>query len=308
MLALPGVGFSQSKKKNNVEPILLGDWIEASTLFLGEEITRSDVADIMVEQLVTEDQDIASEIAESGWTEIESRLRLTGVNAGIAISGKKIAPTTDWQGDIARSFLLTLSLPESYSDWAQAHRDYERQGQLFERFCVEACAHLFSGWHVHPAGWSPAGPKRALDIADEIAGLLGALTNPHAADFLSEYAKDAGLDIFCFRKFGDQRDGLPMFMIQCASGANWVKKLTEPSVNQWSRLVLSSYAATRAMMVPFVVTEHDAKVRCTHIEGPLFDRLRILSHADGSSSWVSAGLRADLIDWLEPRIAALPRS
>ena len=306
MLTLPGTGFQLSARKNNVNPIALGDWIEASVLFSGDSVSRSEVADVLMEQLVTEDQNIAAEIAEAGWLEVEGRLK-SAVAPGVQVAGKKIVPVADWRNDIARSFLLAVSLADGYRDWAEDHRDLIGQGDLFEKLCVEACGHIFQGWHVERAGWSAAGPRRVTDLAVELAALVGTVGNPNAVEhWIAPMAKDAGLDIFCFRRFDDGREGAPMFMIQCASGQNWTAKLDEPAVGQWVQILGSAYPATRAVMIPFVVGQKDLRIRCAKITGPLFDRLRILSSPVGSSAWVSPGLMAELEAWLAPRIAALP--
>jgi hypothetical protein len=90
MLKIPEKDFLKSVKKSNVNPISLGDWLEANLLFSEEQISKSDVVDLLIEeQICDDDQDQAYNIALQGWSELERRRRWGGLVAWRLISPKR---------------------------------------------------------------------------------------------------------------------------------------------------------------------------------------------------------------------------
>ncbi|MFO3797466.1 MAG: hypothetical protein ACK8QZ_09325, partial [Anaerolineales bacterium] len=165
MLELPsGGGFSQSVNVNNVDTRALADWIESSALFGGAAVSKSDVADILVEQHVAGSQDMAYEIADAGWMEIDSRFKQSGPSDVLALGEHELIALGAWQQDVARSFMLALSIMGSFPEWAARNRHTPSQGELFERLSAEACAHLFVGWQVERAGWSGSAPRAVPEL------------------------------------------------------------------------------------------------------------------------------------------------
>lgn len=306
MLSLPTSGFNRSVNRNNVARSILGDWLEASVIFGADGCSKSDAVDILTEENVADTQDMAHEIVDEGWTEIEGRIRNGGRTVAHNLIQDRIEKTGNWFDDPARSFLLMLSLFDAYPAWGTLHRHANSQGDLFERLTQASCEGIFRDWDVYRAGWSPAGPKDIPTIVRDLTNLLGTPGHPRAAEIAGAAANDAGLDLLVFRPFPDGSECVPFFAVQCASGANWTKKLTEPSTNLWQRLLDSAFKPTRALAIPFVVDRIELARRSTVIEGPLFDRHRLLSVGDGTAAWIEPQLANDLIHWLTPRVAALP--
>lgn len=313
MLELPVKGFSRSVTKNNVNRSVMGDWLEASVLFCDDDISTSDVADILVEQGVVDanesstgdgQQDLASGIAEEGWIEIRNRHLVSGDPTTYRIDGKRLRKTADWQTEPVRSFLMLLSLAPLYPKWAEACREIGDQGALFEKVSARACAKIFSGWEVYEAGWSANGPKNVATVVQDLISDLGVRGNANLGEWAPQSAKDGGLDILCYRKFDDDEECVPFFSIQCASGADWVHKTAQPSTNKWKTYLDSAFQPTRALMIPFVVDREKRRQKCLEIEGPLFDRTRLLSVGQEVDNWMG-DIAQELTDWCTPRAELL---
>ena len=178
---------------------------------------------------------------------------------------------------------------------------YKRQRLTYASF-----QQLFGSWTIYRAGWSPSGGKDIPAIVHEISALLGTPGHADPHVWTGRRANDAGLDLLCFRGFPDARDCVPMIAVQCASGANWISKLTEPVPNVWGKILDASFNPTRALAIPFVIDKEELRRRCATIEGPLFDRNRILSASTHDANWVDQALQNDINNWLEPRVANLP--
>lgn len=315
MLSLPEEGFNRPVTPKNLDRPIMGDWLEASALFVGVEFSQSDVADILVEQGViglsdaapTEGiQDVASAIAEEGWSEMRNRMDASGGAKTFEVNGDRITTKGDWKEDPIRAFLVLLSLMPLYPKWSEACRDIGQQGSLFEKVSAKACERIFEGWHVYHAGWSANGPKKVAQIVEDLVGLMGVGGNPNLGEWAPKSAKDAGLDLMCFRRFPDARECIPYFAIQCASGANWKTKLQQPSCNEWQGFLGARFQPTRALTIPFVVDSLEMAQKCGRIEGPLFDRNRLLSAGSHVVDWM-ADIADELINWSQPRIELLPK-
>jgi hypothetical protein len=313
MLPLPEEGFDRSVNVNNVNRSAMGDWLEASALFSGESFSKSDVIDVLVEQAVvdltsdvdaTGEQGLAYAIADEGWAELRNRMAASGPSTGYTILEKSVEPTGSWTDDPVRSFLIILSLTTLYPNWAKACRAVGEQGLLFEKVSARACSRIFAGWTIYEAGWSPTGPKTVPQIVQDMVSQLGVQGNPNLGDWVPQSAKDGGLDLMCFRSFPDQREFSPLYAVQCASGANWKSKTHQPNTNSWQIWLSSSFAPSKALIVPFAVDRDEMRLRATEISGPLFDRNRILSVGQGVEGWMG-DIRQELIDWCQPRVELL---
>ena len=83
MLALPTSDFSQPTGtppdiEHNIKLSVLCDWIEGSVLFDGEDISQTDIVDILREEEVYDDPDTAMDLVTSAWNVLKRRLRWIG--------------------------------------------------------------------------------------------------------------------------------------------------------------------------------------------------------------------------------------
>jgi hypothetical protein len=162
-----------------------------------------------------------------------------------------------------------------------------------------------NGWTIHRTGWSRTKPEKLTEIVHELASRLGeAVGNiPH---WTNPGANELGLDLLCYRPFPDARVGVPVYLLQCASGANWHEKLHTPQLEIWSKIIQFVATPRKAFAIPFALVDGDFVRKCALVGGLLIDRYRLLAATCVDDNWLSGPLRARLIAWLSPRIDALP--
>ncbi len=309
MLDLPENGMARSVRVHNVRLDTLCDWMEASVLFDDEEVAASQFVDVLTEKNVYASQDFAWEMVRNAWSELRRRRAWVGDGSPIAISTQRLVRIREWQAHPAQSFCLVLSCAVWYPNWAEkCGRNYTEQGELFEILTKEALEELFPDWQIYRTGWARSNTAGLGEAVESIASRLG--ETPGDAEFWAgKWAKDAGLDLLCYRPFMDDRVGVPLFLMQCASGGDWGTKLRDPDTRLWTKMVAWASEPKKAFAMPFALPDDDDfKRKCNSVNGMFLDRYRILSAGRANSDWVSADLAEMLIEWLTPRIDALPRA
>jgi hypothetical protein len=306
MLVLPTVGMRVSINEHNINFPAFCDWIEGNIIFDGEALSGSDVIDVLLEEGVYEDQDFAWEIVGYAWSEIERRQRWAGAGAAVEL-GKKLKPLSTWRERPAVSFCLALSYATWYPAWAKDFgTDFNEQGDLFEELTKESLEKSFPDWEIYRTGWTKTTPTNLNDVVKELISRLNE-EEGNLETWTSGKAHEAGLDLLCYRSFGDARVGVPLFLMQCASGGNWESKLRTPDLRIWTKIIHFASDPKKAFAMPFSLTDKDFRQHCNIVDGMFLDRHRLLAAGKDKPDWVSIGLRDRLITWLEPRILALPR-
>lgn len=309
MLKIPEINFNYSANQSNVDPNAMCDWLEACALFDGPDVTKSDVVDMLLEYQICSDenQDLAHLIADEGWEELAKRKRWGGVPDYVEITATRISSPGSWQDDPIRSFFILLSALRIYPDWAKEYQAYSVQGELFERVVEAICPHLLPGWATYRAGWSPDDTKNIPEIVGE---LITRLFVPGAADlnrWLLNAGNDGGLDMVCYRNFGDEREAMPLFFLQCASGRNWREKINTPNPELWQKLLDSAVRPSTGIVAPFVIDPKELSIAALMGQIIVFDRVRLLSAARQGDVHLDDAFKAELMNWLHPRIEGLPR-
>lgn len=309
MLTIPKVGFARSVESNNIDRFVLSDWIESSLHFGDHELSKSDIVDILGEQEICENQDLAHEIADLGWEEMRRRKRCASIPDFLNIERGRISNTLDWRDDPILSLFLVLTLLRIYpgSDWTKASREVPAQGSLFERAVEAICPNMFPTWIVYRTGWSPDTPCSLSDVVRDLCELMNYAGATDLDDWSQKLAKDGGLDVVCFKDFLDDREALPAYFLQCASGNDWRQKIDTPNANLWSKWLNSALRPGTGIAAPFVID--DKTLRISSLEGQviILDRLRLLRSFYSDVSAASQELKDDLVEWLEPRVDSLPR-
>lgn len=310
MLQVPEKGFNRSVNTSNVATNSLGDWLEACSLFDGPDVSRSDVVDMLIEGQIcdADNQDLAHRIVEEGWSELERRKRWGGVPPGTTIGANRVETPQNWEDDIIRSFFLYLSLLRIYPEWAKEHYDHVRQGDLFERVSEIICPHLLPGWRTYRAGWAPNDTKNIPGILEELVARIFVKGNANLDRWLSGDENDGGLDIICYREFQDEREAMPVYFLQCASGKNWREKIQTPNPEYWKTIMDAAVLPSTGIIAPFVIEDHQLRIASLLGQTIVFDRLRLMSAVQTGAVVLDDALRGELTDWLRPRIAALPRA
>ncbi|MGH9432050.1 MAG: hypothetical protein ACRD3T_10950, partial [Terriglobia bacterium] len=253
------------------------------------------------------DQDKASEFLTDVWREFDRRKSALGKSYPIQIEDLRLARQATWRQSIAYSFCLLLSYAERYPGWAHGFgTDFTEQGLLFEQITAEALRHEMSGWSIHSTGWSRATAAGLRTIVEEVRTLLreGAGNIERFPKY--KVAKDAGLDLVLSRPFSDNRIGIPLYLVQCASGANWKAKRNEPNVNVWRTLIDFAVVPKKALAIPLAVPDNEFWMSSRHMGGMLIDRVRLLSGGRRKPNRISDNVRRRIIDWMVPRVNALP--
>ena len=310
MLKLPTSGISQptgtppDEITHHVKLKILCDWIEASVLFDQEDLSTTDVVEILKEEGIYNDSDPALEIVKRGWRELKRRLSWIGEGSPFSFIPRKIRRMSSWEEYPAHSFCVLLSMPQCYDDWLTS--GYGERGRLFESMTKASIENQFSDWKVYHAGWSASNPVKLSEVVDEVANLLGE-EKGNIEPWENPDGNDAGLDLLCYRPFPDNRVGVPVYLMQCASGKNWINKLHEPHLKTWTEMVGFAATPRKAFAIPFALCDNEFKRRCIRVDGMLLDRYRLLSAAKYNKEWVPNCLKDRIIDWMTPKLETLPR-
>ena len=307
MLKLPEHGFARSETKNNIKNEVLGDWLEANLLFYGEAISKVDLVDLLDEEQICPKQELAHQIADDGWAELRRRKQIVGISDELLkLDAKSASTSKSWQEDPIRAFFIALSLFYPYPDWGTKHRNAPTQGLLFERVVEALASCIFPGWKTYRVGWAPSVTRSIHETVRELGELLNCVVHKNLDHWVPDQAKDAGLDLVCYRKFDDERDAFPVYLIQCASGSNWRSKVNTPSPDSWQRYLDSSVRPGTGIAAPFVVPAK--KLRNSALQGQaiVLDRLRLLGAYYMDESIVDVELKDDIITWLDPFVSELP--
>lgn len=307
MIRLPDEGMRRSINAHNVNEEALCDWIEGNILFAGEELSITDVSDILIENQIYDSQDFASEMIGNVWTELHRRIDLIDADdLPVELAGKRGYSTGDWRDSPAYSFCLMLSFAAWYPEWARGFGDdYTDQGSIFEELTKECLLRFFPGWEVHLTGWAKNNIVTIDTVVRDVADLLHEAQGD-VGRWVDDTANEIGLDLICYRPFDDNRVGKPVFLVQCASGKKWYTKLKTPDPQIWNKIISWASYPKKGFSMPFSLQEKDFIKKCGVVDGLFLDRYRLLSVGRNTPGWVSEPLRNRIIEWMEPRVDALP--
>ena len=307
MLALPDSGFQRSTNKHNVKLDVLVDWIEASIVFIDDDLSRNDVVDVLCENDVYAEQDFAHELVTDAWAELQRRMDTVGDGASLAVEGRRIYRVVEWGTNPAYSFCLLLATQAIYRSWAsQFGKDYTEQGSLFEELTVECLTSL--GWDVLRTGWAPGNAVKIKAVVEQVSTHIGERWIPGAVDeWFSKDGNEEQLDVVCSDPFYDGFGGRPIFFFQCASGANWLEKLSTPDPDSWGKVISFTTVPQRGMAIPFCLLEDEFRRKAGKVRGVLLDRFRLQAPAyQGDFDWISKTLQRKIVRWMQPRVKRMP--
>ena len=295
-------GFLQSARERNIEGSLFLDWLEATNMFLEEELSQTDVVDHLLQEQIIEDPDNAAEFVLSAWAAIGQRLSWLGPYSPIVFRDRWMIRQMGWQDVPAYSYCLVVCSGSQYGDWHTTFGpNYTEQGRLFESITKAAMESRFRGWRFLQTGWSRDNASKLASVIDDLVLAIHEHRG-NAHDYLDENAKDAGVDLVWQLEFADARGGAPIYLAQCASGNNWVDKVNEPSIREWTKIVDFAVPPNKAFSLPFSLSERELRRQSNRAGGLLVDRYRLLAQDVSEDTWIPGLLRGELIDWLDPRI------
>ena len=307
MLALPDKGFRLSVNAHNSDLMTAADWVEGTVLFQQPSVSKSDVTDFLEEQNIYRNDSHSTvkaiDFASSIWTELEVRAMWLGRNAPYSINGHVVARTKAWDVAAGHAFCLLLTFAQ------QEHKGlptggWITTGELFERF-AERCLRR-QGWRVLRTGWESGINTAAFQtIVSQVAAMLNEEMGAEEVIEDFERANEEGLDLAGHHPFPDGRRGVPAYLVQCASGANWKQKVTTPNLDLWRDFIAFSAIPNRCFCFPVALSEADLRVYCRRSKGLFMDRYRLLHRGGGLTSNLTKSLGNDILTWCQPRVAAI---
>ena len=307
MLALPPKGFARSINKHNVDTAICCDWIEACALFGDGEASGSDVVDILRENEIYDSQGFAWELVNNIFSAIRERKWVLGHGYPLRVeAGTRVVCDQAWQDVAPYALCLALSLAKAYPNWWQGFgQDFGPQGKLLKilplrRWLLRSMAGKF----IRRDGPATE-PNSIANIVRDVAERLGEVTG-EIRPWSAKRAKEAGLDLLCFRPFPDGRAGFPVMLFQCASGKDWHSKLHQPEIRVWTKVVSFTIDPQKALAMPFALDSDDFRYHANVVNGLLLDRDRLLIPGQVNRDWTSNDLRDRIRAWVEPRLLTLP--
>jgi len=305
MLIRPTEGFARSIRVHNIRLDVLCDWIEGSILFVDDELSSIDIADVLIEEEIYVSEDFAREMVMNAWSELRRRQFWIGEGCAFTLDTEWINLKIRWQDNPAHAFCVLLSLAPYYDWWANEFGpDYTEQGELFELLTKASLEAQFNTWEIYQTGWTRTNTVQLREIVNDVATRLGEQL-VHMELWNQSKAKEMGLDLLCYRQFPDRRVGIPVYLTQCASGGNWKAKLKTPDLGVWNDMIRFRSNPQRAFATPFSFLDNVFTQNCVSVKGLLLDRCRLLGAARYTETWLPQSLEDRIIAWAEPRIAIL---
>lgn len=311
LLAVPGTGFvANSVKVHRSDVMIVADWVEATSLFFNRSVSKMEVRDFLCDNDYYQDQTFAMLFVDMVWGEISTRSGWVKTYAVFKTDKQAVKPQLKWEDALGYAFCLMLTHLQRYSQKQHPKlytTSYIAQGDLFERFSEESLARL--GWKTLRTGWASGINNTGFQlIIDQVSKELNEdwINGPAAKVFKN--AKEEGLDLVVHSPFADNRVGRAYFLMQCASGGDWEDKLHTPRIEVWNKLIVFTTDPRRGFCFPLALGEDEFRATCAKCTGLLMDRYRLLSSGTGLTANLSANLQADILKWLKPRVAALPKA
>ena len=308
ILELPNRVLKRSTTVHNsrLEPFC--DWLEANVLFEQTELAFSDVVDRLIEEQIYADQDFAWEFVGNAMSVLRSRASSLQRAYPFEILPRRIQPEESSAQIGPYRFCLSLSvLPLFPNALTALGSDFTEQGLLLERLAEAALGRIFPSWGIHRTGWSVESPEQLPVLAERVANIVDASVG-RPEIFSGGSAKEAGLDVLCYRPFPDARGGYPCMFVQCTTGAStWKSKRKEPDLAVWQRAVLFDAPPMKAFVIPFAISAEEMRESSIIVEGPVIDRVRLLLPGRDGANWLPSELESDLNSWIESRHVLIPR-
>jgi hypothetical protein len=308
MLEFPLKVTNTDSPEDPVAIPLLCDWIEASVLFQrSQDLGDAELVDVLMDEEICNVQADAWAIKDDAWTELRRRQRgLNGRSYPFFVPEARLRRLAKWDEVPAYSFCLALSLSALYKSWAASFgTDYREQGELFELLTEQSLRASLLTWKIHRTGWSHSNTHNLRDIVDDVAARLKESVG-NVPKWTRPQAKEAGLDILCYRPYHDDRGSLPVYLMQCSSGRDFEEKLQTPDLKKWGRIVEFTSTPRRAFATPRSFSEHDFSMHANSVDGLFLDRYRLMAASLHDRHWMSDDLKRRIVRWLRPRLRTLP--
>lgn len=245
------------------------EWLELNLLKTGRSMSKSTVMSLLTDP--DENQ------VDSWFTELMDR-NFDLSTPYYTQTGNTIKPEFGWS-DVPEYFLCL------YFSYAGAYNDHVGT-RLFERISGIAMKN-FIGGEIFSLGF-PSGKNLNQEL-DELAPLCYEdRGRPAHPDY-----KDDGVDIICYKNFGDNKSSNLYVLLQCAAGINWKSK-NMINMDNWVQYIfwVSKNIVTSLSTTEYVKDRQWEKSSSRY--GLLMDRNRVLNWYNKS---IDASLRKEVQVW-----------
>lgn len=305
MYGLPEKGISVSVNVHNCNMLAVADWVLASALFCEEDVSKSDLLDVLMDNQVYRSQDFCQEFIAEVWRELDAFLSEIETPC-LKFDQRAVRFENGWRSDKALSYCLTASLRPIYGEWSKVHcGNYLTQGLILEELTKLSLSSHHPNIKFKSTGWS--GVDDNLKFSALVAQICSDanFTEKDLSLWDNGAIKDMGLDVYgYFSTKNRRRPSAPFMMFQCASGENWISKRGTPNLDIWGDIMRTFSKPVRGMSIPFLVSEKDFQQSLILLHGPLLDRSLLLSGIEGNAA-LGADLDAMIESWVDERITKL---
>lgn len=242
----------------------VADWVEFTALTGRGGFKVGDLKSAVA----VEDIDDPDLLEQQVWNELKTRAKLHGENWPLRLQGARLIRR--------RQSRVSVDLHRFLCCLGMGILEPEDRG-LFELVVSELLPALTGhrSLHIgHPAsaGMDASFRKRVEAYCTQAGMLPGEIiAEPLPTD------NDLGVDAVTWLPFSDGRSGYLHFLVQCATGANWMDKTQDIVIATWNRHVNWGVPPVRLFAVPFVIVTTDERwLRLCGEAGLVLDRPRLL--------------------------------
>lgn len=265
----------------------VADWVEFYICATKSNLSKSELSSYIEDSSGSEPD---ATFIDDVWQELELRLFLYGVEKPpYEVDAREIISLIDWKSNPEYLVCVILSIDGNSINSAGT-------GKLFERLSCKAVKKYFDGEAVI-YGF----PKK--QTLQEITSLMNETFSYNP----SSNFKDRGVDIICWKSFGDNRKSQISAIIQCAAGHNWKGKLLSIPVDAWKQYILwCGSLPIKGFTTPTII-ENDIFHDVVTDSGLMFDRPRLYRNVLYEYN-DDDNLQNDLVEWCTSKVTSLMTS
>jgi hypothetical protein len=272
---------------DNSDPIVLADWIELSAIQAADKNISANDLKKALGLMLTENDDLVQQ------TMLELEYRVIAAATAYPFELEKsslVRAKANWKEYAAYLFCLCLS----YFGWKIVKNAPINPWYLFEDLSLLAATQYCRG-EVFRLGtrWATKTDKASFGKAvGELAIKLGEGQGFKPTKVLRP--QDDSVDLVAWFDMPDGQPGKMVIFAQCASGANWPKKVTELQPDTfWKQWFLESQISPllKSFFTPYRIPSGEKWISEVRKAGILFDRCRVAYWAHCNSKLVNADAR-----------------
>lgn len=146
---------------------------------------------------------------------------------------------------------------------------------------VEQCLLNFFGDKTKTVNFGyPSALGRPPEFSDAVKWLCEKINIKVGNAYRPPRKKDGGVDIFVWRNFNDNKSGLPLLLVQCTIGEDYINKIGDVDARLWSSWLATDIDPLIAVAFPGTVVKDNIWDEIT-IRGLLLDRGRLIELSQG---------------------------